>query len=271
MASLAERTARRGLGAFVAFLLVVGWSGSATAAPIEIGGVDVQSQYTGFVPVPPDTDPPADAGVFTFYDSINGSNPNPEPGTVTTESQTLGLIGGRVELEIMLDTSSFDPATGSLLDASFIGTGATPEIVIWDSTQTTVLLAFDVSFVDVAVFTPEIPGLTDSIITLGDSVPDSLGVLSSLSVVGGTLASAVGGEGTLAVLRLTISKPDPQVTVTNFVGYLDDSFAVGIPGDPPTLGVNWEITIVPEPGTFLLVCGSLAAFAALSRRRRSRN
>ncbi len=155
MASLAERTARRGLGAFVAFLLVVGWSGSATAAPIEIGGVDVQSQYTGFGRARPTPTPPPTRACSRSTNSINGSNPNPEPGTVTTESQTLGLIGGRVEFEIMLDTSSFDPATGSLLDASFIGTGATPEIVIWDSTQTTVLLAFDVSFVDVAVFTPQ--------------------------------------------------------------------------------------------------------------------
>lgn len=262
MSRTEERAVRRRLAAVVSFLFVLGWSGSATALGIEISGVDIQSQYTGFNPVV------SDSGVFTFNDTINGTNPNPEPGTVTTESQPLGLVGGRIDLEIMLDTTSFNPATGNLLGAPFIGTGVPNEIVIWDSTLNTVLLAFGVDFVDVTGVTPQYPPfLPDSIITLGENVLSGLGVSSRLVVQGGSVAAAVGGVGTQAVLQLTISNPDPQVTTTNMNGYLDDSFVVGIPGAPPTYGVNWEITIVPEPSTSLLVGGSLLVWAAAARRR----
>lgn len=263
MGRTGERALWKGLGTVVSLLAVLGWSGSAAALGIELSGVDLQSQYTGFNPVV------TDSGVFTFHDTVNGTNPSPEPGTVTTESHPLGLVGGRIDLEIMLDTSSFDPATGNLLGAPFIGTGVPNEIMIWDSTQTTVLLAFGVDFIDVTGVTPQFPPyLPDSIITLGENVLSGLGVSSRLVVQGGTKAADVGGIGTEAVLQLTISNPDPQVTTTNLNGYLDDSFVVGIPGDPPTYGVNWEITIVPEPSTALLLGGSLLAWTALARRRR---
>jgi hypothetical protein len=263
MGRTAGRALRSGLGALISLLVALGWSETATALDIEISGVDIQSEYTGFNPVVPDS------GVFTFYDSMSGMNPNPERGTVTTESQPLGLVDGRIDLEIMLDTSSFDPAVDNLLGAPFTGTGVPNEILIWDSTETTVLLAFGVDFIDVTGVTPQyLPYLPSSIITLGENVLSGVGVSSRLLVQGGSLADAVGGIGTQAVLQLTISNPDPQVTTTNMNGYLDDSFSVGIPPDPPTNGVNWEITIVPEPTTSLLIGGSLTLWAALKRRRR---
>jgi len=125
---------RIGLLGAGAFLLVV--AGAATA--VSIGGTDAQSQYT------------AVDGVFTFDDTLNGLNPSPEPGTVTTADNPAlaGLVGGLIDLELLLDTTGgFNPAAGFITDASFVGTGPGSEIVIWDSTGSTILLALDVSFV----------------------------------------------------------------------------------------------------------------------------
>ncbi|MCG8588431.1 MAG: hypothetical protein MJE66_04000 [Proteobacteria bacterium] len=235
----------------------------AAGATIRFGGVDAQSQYTGFSG-PPGPDTP---GVFTFNDTVNGANPGPEPGTVTTEENIAGLVGGRINLELFLDTSSYDPATDSLLDARFVGTGPTPEITIWDAGQTTLLLSFDVQFVDVVSASPFGGGA----LSLGDSPRGDppQAVNSSLLVSGGSLAGAVGGIGTEAVLQLILSRPNPALPIAGFPffnGYLNDSLTVGITTNPLS-AVNWDIAIVPEPDTGILVGASLVVLGLLRRER----
>jgi hypothetical protein len=239
----------------LAVALAVGAASTAGATPLRIDAVDVQSQYTGFSPVV------ADSGVFTFNDTFNGTNPSPERGTVTA-SDVAGLLSGRVDLEIVLDTSSFNPATSTPVGAPFVGTGPGPEIVIWDPTETTVLLAFDVDFIDVTVVAP----FGDGSLTLGTPNLPDYGLSSQLSVSGGTLAGTVGGIGTRAVLEIIIDSPSPQLTTANLFGYLNDSFTVGIPGSPPVGQVDIAI-VIPEPSVFALGATALVALVLRSRRR----
>ncbi|MGH0035052.1 MAG: PEP-CTERM sorting domain-containing protein [Myxococcota bacterium] len=236
------------------------------AQAVAIGGVDAQSQYTGYTPVV------GDSGVFTFEDTLNGTNPSPEPGTVTTADAPglAGLIGGAIDLEIMLDTSGFNPAAGNLLDASFLGTGAAPEIIIWDSpARNTVLLALDVDFVNVTQILPAFPPFIPCCgsFTIGQPEVSSYGVQSQLQVVGGTFAAAAGGIGTGATLQIFISDPVPTLDNTNVNSFLNDDFTVGFNVNPSS-EVTWEINFVPEPGTTLLACSGLAGLAMAGRSRR---
>jgi hypothetical protein len=60
------------------------------------------------------------------------------------------------------------------------------------------------------------------------------------------------------------------MVATGAPGYLNASFAAGIgaPSSPPP-GVNWAISIIPEPATGLLVTLSLVGLSAYSRGRRA--
>lgn len=241
----------RVVGLVAAWLLVAG-----TAQAVSIGGVDAQSQYT------------ASDNIFTFDDTLNGTNPAAEAGTVTTTDNPAlaALLGGRIDLEIKLDTSGFNPAAGFITDASFIGTGPGSEIVIWDATETTVLLSLNVSFVNVTTALPSEFAPPAGTIVLGNPVVGSVGTDSLLTVSGGTQAGLVGGIGTQAVLHINISDPVPSFDLADLSNYLASDFTVGFDADP-TSSIVWEIEfVVPEPGTALLLGMGLAM---LSARRRS--
>jgi hypothetical protein len=254
-------------GRMIVVVLLAGLVLPTSAAAVSIGGVDAQSQYTGFNPVV------GDSGVLTFEDTLNGTNPAPEPGTVTTADGAGlgGLVGGAIDLEIMLDTSGFNPATDNILDATFIGTGAGPEIIIWDSpARNTVLLALDVDFVNVTQILPATPPFIPCCgsFTIGQPETSTYGVQSQLSVTGGTFAAAAGGIGTGATLQIFISDPVPDFDSTVVSTYLNDSFTVGFNVNPSS-EITWEINFVPEPGTALLGAVAFAGWIAVRRTRRA--
>jgi hypothetical protein len=242
-------------GVLLSVAVLIGMASTAGATPLRIDAVDAESQYTGFNPVV------ADSGVFTFNDTFNGTNPSPERGTVTS-SDVAGLLNGRVDLEIVLDTTSYDPATSTPLGAPFVGTGPGAEIVIWDATETSVLLSFDVSFINVTSVAP----FGDGSFAMGAPNLNGYGVSSQLAVSGGSLAGAVGGIGTAAVLEIIVDSPSPQLTTSNLFGYLNDSFTVGIPSQPPVGQVDIAI-VIPEPSLFALGTVALAGLVFTSRRR----
>ena len=220
---------------------------AGAAQAVSLGGIDAQSQYT------------ASDGIFTFDDQLNGSNPSPERGTVTTTDNPAlaALLGGRIDLEIMLDTTGFNPATDLITDASFIGTGPGAEVIIWDATETTVLLSLDVTFVDVTTALPSEFAPPGGTIVVGNPVIDSVGTDSLLTVSGGSYAGAAGGIGTQAVLHINISDPVPTFDLADLFNYLASDFTVGFDANP-TSEIVWEIEFVPEPGTLLLLGMGLA-------------
>jgi len=223
---------------------------AGAAQAVSLSGNDAQSQYT------------ASNGVFTFADAPTGGNPNAERGTVTeVDNPALAdLLWGRIDLEIMLDTSDFDPANGLIIDASFIGTGPAPEVIIWDADENTVLLALDVSFVNVTTASPSMIAPPGGIIIVGDPAPSSVGIDSLLTVSGGSYADAAGGIGMQAVLHINISDPVPTFDVADLYNYLDSDFTVGF-NTGPTSEIVWEIEFIPEPGTALLLGMGLVMLA----------
>jgi hypothetical protein len=234
----------------------------AASLEINIGGVDSETQYNR-------PGAPNQAGILTFDDEFNGWNA-PEPGSVTS-SDLAALLGADVNFEALLDTSSFDPVTGDVRNAVFVGTGAGPEITMMSGN--TVLLAFDVSFLKVTQAIPSgaLGGPTGSII-LGNPQIDQIGVTSDLTVVGGTLNALVGGVGTKAAMEMLMSSLDPTMTKTlRNNGYLNLNVTngVGLAG----VSTTWNIRVnafVPEPHATLLVAGGALTLIGLGRRIRRR-
>ena len=260
---------KRGAGVPLGLLLALGLApGRAWAS--SIGGTDAQAQYTGFSPLLPDS------GIFTFNDTLNGTNPAPEPGTVTTADDPglTGLVGGAIDLEIELDTSAYDPATGALLAASFIGTGPGSEVLIWDSpAKTSLLLALDVSFIDVVQAFPLEFAPPRGTVTLGNVQLSTFGIDSQLTVTGGSFAAAAGGVGTGATLQILVADPLPDgVALADLLsgGFWNKTLTVGF-NTNPTSAVTWEINFlaVPEPGLAALLGVGLLALGGVGRSGRS--
>lgn len=227
------------------------------AGAVGFSGTDSNVQFTAYGSIGVTGTP----GVFAFYDS---DDPSPARGTVTAEDGVAGLLSGQVDLEMLLDLSGgYDPSTDALVSASFTGTGGN-EIIVWDSAGTTALAVFDISFVNVR----NANGVGGSnVISFGDPETSETQINSALTLVGGTLAGSLGGAGQIAILDI-IFDPTP--------GLPDDfnpSFLTGYPGflgNSLTGGVTWAITIVPEPGTGLLLGSALLALGVHGRRQRHR-
>jgi len=251
-----RRTTPSALVALAAFVAL-----TSPAGAISFSGIDAQSQYTGFSgPAGPDT-----PGIFTFDDTMNGANPSPEPGVVTGENGLPDVLGGVIDLELLLDTAGgYDPVNDILFGAPFVGTGGN-EVVIRDQPGGTVLLAFDV--VEVVVANVQTSG---NLFSMGDPEGSSASANSLMAVSGGTLAASVGGVGMPALIHLIVNDPDPPVPSILTPGYLNDSFDSGFAGaGTANAGVNWAITIIPEPGTAGLVGLGLVALGVRARRRRA--
>jgi hypothetical protein len=253
-----------GFGGWTALATAIALGAAAPAAALEIniGGIDTETQYNH-------PGAPYAPGILTFDDSFNGWN-NPEPGVVTSADLLVAaLLGADVNFEVLLDTSGFNPATGDVRDAVFIGTGLGPEITMMSGN--TVLLAFDVQFIEVTQAIPNgtLGGPTGTII-LGNPLVTEIGVTSELTVSGGSLNALVGGVGTKAAMELLLSSLNPTMTKTlRNAGYLNSNFTNGV--GLPAVSATWNIRVnVPEPQTALLVAGGALALVAAARRLRQR-
>ncbi len=259
------------LGLLAAALLV---AAPTAALEIHIGGIDANSQYTGFDTLlsPPS---PLAAGVLTFDDQFNQTN-TPELGRVTSyDLPALNLIQGlnqaKVTFEAILGPThqqggSFDPATDNVKQAIFLGTPGADFTILDPIDNMTTLLAFELNFIEVTGATKAVTGVDpDGSILLGD--PTATATTSKLVLVGGTLAHLVGGIGTPARLEILMGTLTPPILVRgDFTGYLNVNFLSGV-GDPPVATTVWNLTIIPEPSTAALLGFSLLGILTVARRR----
>jgi hypothetical protein len=274
----------RGIGG-VALAGLLSLAVASPAAAIQIGGTDGETFYTGFqrdwdVGCPGSC--PLPDGVLTFNDAFDGFNA-PEKGTVTSQDGLPAIAGGRVDFEVSLDlnffgdlnvasSTSYDPTSDDVRQARFIGDGNfyTPEIAIWQPGNSVMpLLTFEVAFLEVvqAQHSGSPGGQPDGKIILGNPQKSQYGITSALTVTGGTLAGNVGGFGTPAVMEMLLSSPSPEMTkALRNGGYLNLDFTngVGTSGESTT----WNIAIVPEPSTAMLLGLSLLGLVGVARRRR---
>lgn len=260
---------REGRSATSVGLLAVALLIAAPAAALEIhiGGIDANSQYTGFVGAP--TGP----GILTF----DGNTP--ELGRVTSyDLPALNLIQGpnqaKVNFEAILGPISqlgvnFNPATDNVKQAIFLGTSG-PDFTILDPIDNmTVLLAFELNFIEVTGATKFVADTDpDGSILFGD--PTATATSSKLVLVGGTLNNLVGGIGTEARMEILMATLTPPIMArADFKGYLNADFLSGV-GAPPVATTTWNLTIIPEPSTAALLGFSLLGILAVARRRARR-
>ena len=84
---------------------------------------------------------------------------------------------------------------------------------------------------------------------------------ATLTVAASPLAASVGGEGTPAIMQISLQDPSRNLGGAN-----------AWTADWENSSTTWNINIlsVPETGSVLLLGGGLAGLAAMSRRARSR-
>lgn len=270
-------TRHTGLRACLAALACALCAGAAQAS-VHIGGVDVQSEFTKPTAV---TGTP---GLLSFNDTFNSGN-NPEPGVVTS-SDLVGFnllgVNARAFFDVILsplqenDVTPFNAATDNINLATFSGVTPTA-FTIFEPQSTTgagqnvpvnILLTFSVSFIDVtnARQASTIPGVDpDGQIKLGN--PEEADLTSLLTVTGGSLAGLVGGVGTTAKLEVLFVTPNPAIlTKADLNGYFAGNWTGGSAAQPVS-ATTWNLTIIPEPSTAVLLGGALVGLVALARRR----
>jgi hypothetical protein len=254
------------LGLLAAVLLI---AAPTAAATIHIGGVDVETQYTGAGVTGAHSD---QAGILTFDDALNGMN-SPELGVVDSEDLAgFDLIGARVGFEAILSAMGnngqpFNAAIDNMRNARFVGTAGADLWILDPNDNTTVLLRFELSHIDVTAADLDTPGVDpDGLIFLGD--PTATATTSRLTVSGGSLNAVVGGIGTPARLSIEMATITPPLLErADRRGYLNTNFTSGV-GSPPVATTNWNLTI-PEPSTAALLGFALLGVLAVARRRSS--
>jgi len=262
---MTERTTRRrcGRGCVVAGLVlsIFAFAGESSAL-YTLGGIDVETQYTGAGTAS------SEAGILTFDDALDGYN-STQDGIVTTYSIGLdALLNKSVAFEALLGPTrpnglAFDPAVDNLKQARFIGTGGY-EFRIYDGSTT--LLALDLVYLDVTNGTWAVTPDPDGSITLGD--PTLSATSSLLHVSGGSLNQLVGGIGSEARLQIQlVTLSVPILAKADLKGYLNDNFTSGV-GSPPVSTATWELAInpIPEPGTASLLGFALLGLVGIARR-----
>lgn len=265
---------REGKAAATAGLLAVALLIAAPAAALEIhiGGIDANTQYTGFVGAP------TGAGILTFDDQFNQMN-TPELGRVTSyDLPALNLIQGAIQAEVDFEAilgpisqqgDNFIPKDDNVKQAIFLGTSG-PDFTIFDPLNSSVAaLVFELNFIEVTGATKALAGVDpDGSILLGEPV---VGATSSrLVLVGGTLNNLVGGVGSQARLEILMGTLTPGILArADFTGYLNASFLSGVGSDPVATTV-WNLVIVPEPSTAVLLGFALLGVLAAARRRAPR-
>ena len=264
--SRVERAALSGLLAGVATLVA---SSAGAIGPILMGGVDAQSSYEGFLDGQPN------AGVFTFFDAAVETTPL--KGFMDTPPLGFpAFVNATIDLELIFDTSVCGPAACAIQNAEFKGANLGADMFIWPAAGGPIpLLALDVVRIEVVQASPNSGG----VIALGSQVVNlgpTLFAKSELTILGGSEAAAIiaAAGGGKAILRIDIDKPKDKsgsgIVIGDLFGtgnWFNDDFTVGLPSIAPVGGTNFDLVIVPEPGTAALFGLSLLGLA-LHRRRR---
>jgi hypothetical protein len=266
-----KRNGARAVAVAVVGVLGLLLAGAAHAlSPVLIGGTDAQSSYEGY------TDAQPNAGVFTFFDAIVEATP--QKGFVDTpDPNFLSFVNATVDLDIVFDTSVCNPAACGMTFASFKGANAGADLIFWPEAGGPIpLLALEIDFIDVVQASPASGG---NFAMGGQVINENLFGTSKLRIVGGSEAAAIIAfvGGNKAILRMDINKPKDntgdKIRTADLLStgiWFNEDWTVGLPAIIPVGATNFDLVIVPEPGTAGLLGLSLVGLALHARRRRSR-